>query len=896
MSQPLFVGREREISRLGALFEVCAAGQPRACLVAGEPGAGKTALVQEMLRRIAGSSEGSLIAVGECSATTGSGDAYLPFREILATLAGENGQGAEGHAPSGDRFRRLAQASGKVVLDHAPDLLNMLLPGSSLLAQAGLRIAREAGLIRGEDRDGREDSGKPGDLDRDRIFQQYTELLSALGRQHPVVLVVEDLHWADASSVALFFHLARHLRERRVLLLGTYRPNDVALGRGGERHPLEPVLNELKRYFGEVVIDLESSGAEERRAFVDSFLDAEPNRFGETFRAALFRHTDGNPLFTVELLRSLKERGDVVQDGSGHWTEGPSLDWRALPARVEGVIAERLDRLDDPLREAVRVASVGGLEFFAQVVAAIQGLDERTLLKQLSQELDRRHRLVQEGTVRRLGRRLLSQYRFTHVLFQRYLYEELSAGERMLLHGQTAEQLEEIYQDRLDEIAVDLAHHYDQAGDVEKAIHFLTLSGERAVHLGAYHEALSHFDRAQQLLQSLPDSHASRRAELRLALRRCTVLQSIRGWASAEVEMAWYQAQELRPETGDSPEAAQILFGMAWFRLIRGDLAASLEMAMACLDFGERTSRPDAQVAAYVALAHTLFWCGDLGASQESVNQVLTLHDATAGRAHLVDYGQDPRVVVLTLSAWIAWLEGYPDLALGICEELVEHGEEAAHPTSLAYGLMAACWIHQNRREPEAVRIRADSLVKMAEEHGLHPYRGLGFLFRGWSMAELGDAGGIEEIRRGLRIWGEAGGGLTRTFGCILLAEAYRRHGRLSQALAAIEEGLAQARQRGEAVYEAELYRLRGEIFLGPPERDEERGEADLRQAVALARSRGQTMLELRAAASLARFMEQRDLLGETYERFTEGFDTADLQDAAALLNRSRSPSISPAA
>ncbi len=221
--------------------------------------------------------------------------------------------------------------------------------------------------------------------------------------------------------------------------MGAYRPEEVAIGRDGERHPLEPVLNEFQRDFGDMTVDLRRA---ERWDFMEALLDSEPNRVGRPFREMLYRQTRGHPLFTVELLRGLQERGDVVQDSEGQWVEGPELDWETLPARVEAVIAERIGRLAQPLQAALRVASVEGEVFTAEVVAQVQAADGREVVSLLSGELDRRHRLVRAQAIERLGQQRLSRYRFRNYLFQKYLYDNLDEVERTYLHEDVGRALE----------------------------------------------------------------------------------------------------------------------------------------------------------------------------------------------------------------------------------------------------------------------------------------------------------------------------------------------------------------------------------------------------------------------------------------------------------------------
>jgi len=318
-----------------------------------------------------------------------------------------------------------------------------------------------------------------------------------------------------------------------VLVVCAYRPDEVALGRDGERHPLEKVLAEFKRSFGDVWVDLAQADQTEGRHFVDAFLDSEPNRLDDEFRSALFGHTEGHALFTVELLWAMQERGDLTHDEAGYWIPAPALDWAALPARVEAVIEERIGRLEDDLREVLSIASVEGEDFTAQVVARVQEVGERKLLRDLSQELEKRHRLVREQGEVRVGRRTLSRYRFAHALFQQYLYNGLSGGERRLLHRATAEVLEDLYEVPADAVwaqlthqwspanLAELAYHWERAGEPEKAAEYLRRSGEQLYLIGAPRDAIGLSERALVLL---PEDEESTRAAVLVGLGHAIIV------------------------------------------------------------------------------------------------------------------------------------------------------------------------------------------------------------------------------------------------------------------------------------------------------------------------------------------------------------------------------------
>jgi DNA-binding SARP family transcriptional activator len=509
---PLFVAREQELAQLEEHLEGALGGRGKVVFVTGDAGSGKTALIQEFGQRALAANPMVVIAAGHGNAHTGVGDPYLPFREVLGLLTGD----VEAQWAAGSMTREQAHRlwdtlplAVEALVEAGPDLIDTFVPGSPLLKRSmAYGPARTDLLALLQDRElyaptaGARTSG----TEQSDLFEQYTRVLQTLARQAPLVLVLDDLQWADAGAINLLFHLGRHLAGSRILVVGAYRAEEVASGRDGERHPLEPVVNELQREFGDIAVNVDQAS---RRDFVEALLDSEPNRLGLPFREMLHRQTQGHPLFTVELLRDMQERGDLVRDRKGRWVEGPALDWEILPARVEAAIAERIGRLDQPLRAALRVACVEGEEFTAEVMAEVLGSDERTMVRRLSSELDRKHRLVRAQAIERTGSRRVSRYRFRHHLFQRYLHDSLDEVERAYLHEDVGNALEELHGEQLSRIAgiaPQLAWHFQEAGIEDKAISYLLQAGERAVQMSAYQEALGHLNLGLELLMSLPDS------------------------------------------------------------------------------------------------------------------------------------------------------------------------------------------------------------------------------------------------------------------------------------------------------------------------------------------------------------------------------------------------------
>ncbi len=524
---PVFVGRECELEELDGFLQKALDGQGGLAFVIGGPGRGKTALLEAFSRRASEARADLLVVWGECSAYTGMGDPYLPFRQIMRMLTGDLESRWAARRIARREATRLWEAMPVVareVVEVGPDLIDVFVTGRGLLSRVRRAVEGSAPWIERLATYTEGERPSSSGLDQRNLFDQVEVVLAEIAERNPLVLVLDDLQWADSASISLLFHLGRRLAGRRILIVGAYRPEEVALGRGYEPHPLQPVLAELKRQYGDAWIDLGTVQDEEGRSFVESYLDSEPNRLSEGFRKALFMHTGGHPLFTIELLRDLQERGDLILDEESRWVEGRELDWSVLPARVEGVIEERIGRLEEALRETLNIASVEGEDFTAQVVARVQQVGERKLIKRLSRELEKKHRLVRAQDEARVGEHYLSRYRFTHLLFQRFLYNDLSAAERRTMHGEVGRVLEELYAGETEAITVQLAHHYAEAGETDKAIEYLQKAGDKARVSYAHEEAISHYQQALEFLKEKREFERAARTLMKLGLTFQTAL------------------------------------------------------------------------------------------------------------------------------------------------------------------------------------------------------------------------------------------------------------------------------------------------------------------------------------------------------------------------------------
>jgi predicted ATPase/tRNA A-37 threonylcarbamoyl transferase component Bud32 len=898
-AHPVFVARNLELERLSGSLETALLGKGRVISVTGDAGSGKTALLQEFCSRALESSPDLIVADGKCNAHTGVGDPYLPFIEILNLLTGDvetkytAGAISKEHAL---RLWNLLPLSVEAVLENGADLINTLIPGALLLSRAsGFSPGRTDWLTQLKKLVERK-SALPADLtlQQSNLFEQYTRVLQSLAREKPLLLVLEDLQWVDAGSANLLFHIGRQIKGSRILIIGSFRPAEIALGRDEKRHPIEPVLHEFKRDFGEIELDLEKA---EGREFVDAFLDSEPNTLDKKFRQTLFAQTKGQPLFTVELLRAMQEQGMLVKDRQGRWVEGRVFAWDKLPSRVDAVIMERISRLTEKMREVLTLASVEGQEFTAEVLARLRKEEVRELIKVLSSELEKRHHLVAAKGIRSLDKQRLSLYVFQNNLFQKYLYNGLDEVERIHLHEEVGSILEVLYGEQADEISVQLARHFQEAQIMPKALGYFANAGNRALHLSAYTEAIAHFSKALEILDSFPPFPERDQHELSFLIPLAASQQAIHGYGAPDVSLTYERMRELCQKMAESPQIIYAVYFLANFHWLRAEHATALEFTEQMMNLARKA---DDRVS--LAVTHSLhgtlsFITGELSSALEHLGQMNAYYHPDE-HSHLgFIYGQDPGIISLCSTASVLWCLGYQDQALEQSRKMIDAARRVGHPFSLAAALALDTLFHLLRRDAEALEERGKEVAALAEEKGFIFFIGVGIFKLGWVLTRQGRVEeGLAKLHHALELYRATGVRFTLTDLLGSLAEAYGMAGDVDQGLEFMAQALAEVERGGERYYEAELYRLKGELLLKKAERIdraamEKEAEDCFERSLAVARRQEAKSFELRTAISLARLLkkqgkesEAKKLVDDIYGRFTEGFDMPDLKEAKSLI------------
>jgi predicted ATPase len=625
------------------------------------------------------------------------------------------------------------------------------------------------------------------------------------------------------------------------------------------------------------------------------------HQFPEEFAALVHARTEGNPLFMVDLLRYLRERGVVARAG-GRWALVQAVpDLRQdLPESVRGMIRRKLEQLGADDGRLLAAASAQGHEFDSALVARALGLGAAEVEERL-EVLDHVHGLVRLLREYEFPDRTLTlRYGFVHGLYQSALGDALPPARRAELSLALAEALLACQAGR-DEAAGELALLFEAGHDFARAAEHYLAAGQNAARVFAHQDAVGLARRGLEALRRLPDTPGRASAELRLQMTLGLQLQLTDGFAAPEVEAAYARARDLYPRVPDAPPLFPVLWGLWLFYKARSELPNARAAAEELLALARQVDDPALVLQAHQALAVTHLCLGEPAATRVHMDEGTALYDPRKHHGHTFLYGQDPGVACLAFGAVALWLLGHPEQAERRCRQAVSLGRELSQPSTQALALHFAAMLHQFRRDAHATQEFAEAAQALSAEQGFSFWLAGGTILRGWALAAQGAREeGTALLRQGLAAWLATGSLTYQTYHLGLLAETLGESGEAAEGLSVLADALDLVRGTEEHFYEAELLRLQGELLLraaeGGPLPGEE-VEACFREAVAVACRQGAKALELRAAISLTRLYRRQDradevrpLLAEVCGCFAEGFDTPDLQEARVLLEARNPP------
>jgi DNA-binding winged helix-turn-helix (wHTH) protein/predicted ATPase len=842
------LGRDVSLNRLRECLAHALRGGRQLVFVTGEPGIGKTALVESFLERIT-ATRSVLTARGQCLEHYGAGEAYLPVLDALTRVCRSN---------DGARIVDLLR-------HHAPTWLSQM----PSLVPAGERESLRRDTL---------------GATRERMLREIADALDALTSDTPLVLVLEDLHWSDYSTLDLISYVARRREPARLLLIGTYRPVDVILS----EHPLKGVKRELQAHGLCRELPLEYLSEQ----IVAEYLSM---RFpGQEFPALLarliHRRTEGNPLFMLNVVNYLQDQ-QVIVERDGRWQLSGSLAdvERGVPENIRQLIEKQIERLDPDEQRVLEGASVVGMECSTVAIAA--GLDaDPAWVEARCEELVRRHhfllpaRLVElpDGTI-------TPRYQFVHVLYLEVPYARIPALRRAEIHRRISQAGEAIYGDRVSEIAAELAMHFEQARVWPRAAAYLLMATENATQRFAHHDAAALARRGLDALANLPRDPERDKQELALLLLLGSSLMAVDSLADSEAEAIYLRARELSPCA--SAEQFSIVWSLGLLSYFRADMPRALGLAEQLLELATALQNSALIMEAHRALGVVQVETAEFDAGLKHLEESDRLYRATRQHPHILRTAYDTFVVSQVYAARALWSQGFPDQALRRAKDGLQAAEQHSHAESRVIATYCVSHLHQLRREPTATRDLAERLIAVAEEYGLELWKSFGVICRGWSMADQGDIdAGIEQMRRGLTFSETTGAKLWRPHWQGLLAAALAKAGQLDEALVVIGVAIAASHTTGERYSQPELYRIKGDVLIAKGG-DPREAVACLDEALTIARRQRSNAWELRVLTSMARLASTprehtrvRKMMHDVLGRFSEGLDTTDVTEARALI------------
>jgi len=846
------VGREEQRALLWRGYSRVKDGRGLILAVTGEAGIGKTSLLEDFLAELPSSGERPVIGRGRCSQRLAGDEPYLPILEALESLL---------HPHAGPGFASVMKAT-------APTWYGLVSQDSAITSSSG--EPREAAPA----------------TSQERMKREFSALCQELSRTQPLIIFIDDLHWADISTIDMLNYVAGRFSNTRLLALGSYRPSDMAL-RG---NPFLGIRNDLESrgLFQEIALPFLATKDVQRYLA----LEFPHHHFPADFASVIHSKTEGSPLFMADLVRYLRDTGGIVEV-NGTWATARDLPDtpRDLPASVRGMIQRKIEQVEERDRKLLMVASVQGHEFDSSVIAEALEMDPAEVEERLD-ILERVHVFVRRGEESEFPDRSLTlNYQFVHVLYQNALFDSLQPTRRATLSGRVARALVARHGNQVASVAARVAVLFEAARDFSTCAQYFYIASARSAELFAFREALSLAERGLEAASALPEGPARKQQEVVLQMMKGIALRSTSGWATPQIEGVFTRARQLCQEMDDPPELIPVLWATTLFLLIRGDLIACRERGDELMRQAERSGVQSYRMAANHLAGVVREFIGDMVESSRLLERCRELHNPSEGRINAATYGQDPGTLGRAMSARPLWALGYPDRAIQRATETLAIARAQKMPTVIAFALVVIHGIHLYRGEAVEALAVGEELKALCREYELPQEAAWSKGFQGYALYLLGrHSEGIEVLKASLAEQKAISAGLVRSAFLALLADALRQSGHVEEGLLAVKEGLAHAELNSEGGYIAELHRVRGELLLAGG--DAEAAEASLREAMDYAARQQTRSFEIRTATALAKLLlaqgrrdEARGILAPVYNWFTEGHDTADLVNARTVLS-----------
>jgi len=870
-----FAGRHAELEKFKGSYSSIEDVGATLNVIRGQPGIGKTSLLEAFSAQITIDKNKPIVAMARCDSVA---RAKTPFH-VLAQLLPKvlDSRNADKDVQQEQLIGQICRVSSGLLKGFAPDILNLVLPGSSKI------VEETAKIINASKQDSTDEIIAELFENQDEQITKLASLIADVSKIRPIVLVVDDAHLADPMSINVLFRLLnKHSDARVMLLLG------VRLSYNRVRVKEDTcALDELLSFNKTIDCNLDKLPEPERVTFVNDLLSLMPNTLGDDFRQQLFKLTDGHPLLMKELLFGLASNKSLICKPDGIWHAESNIAWQQAPLNIHDALVHRMKILAPAEQEILRVASAFDGEINSFIISEFLQHSNWDILRILTRTLTDELAIIRETRAFRIGDKMVVGFRFREPLFREYIYQTLGMGEKLYIHDAIASGYQSIFGDDVTQVSSELAWHLAMAGRAKESVAIYQDSAQRAVKVGALSEALIHIESGLNEIDNLDWSEEKDISELNLHLLKIRVLKAREGWSSSTLKHSNERAAELAQRCGKAIEIESVLLGQWSSSLTRSDLNLSYDTAQLILKNAEETNDLQSLIVGYSTISNSLFWLGQITQSFQFSEKALAIYSDDLGDEIVSRHGFDVIVIAEMFSVWSAFILGKYD-RLHVLKEIVKKRVNNSHPFSAVISQMTLCWQSSHEGNIEQTIIEANSLKAIADKNEFVSYQGLADIFLGWAYGMSHDTRqeGLALLSKGEKVWHETSGAMTTTYRNILRSLIFFESRQYNSLQRNISKTKAFMCNTDERAYESLLLIIEGDM-LSLRKQDAHNAIQAYKKSISIARARQEKTFEVLALLKLAKMFPSNDI-NETHVGLKNLVHELDGQHGIELINEAK--------
>lgn len=800
------IGREAEYKLLTEKFELACDGHSQFLFINGEAGWGKSILIDNFCDQY---KDKAVIAIGRCLIAREESEPYFPFLDLLTSLS--EAYADEAAADTQEKVASYGKVFAKAILENGSDLIGTLIPAYSNVINTIKKVEKYVGKVN-EDLEKAQQKNKniANGIDTSQLQFQYSKVLESVSEKYPLILIIDSLQWADISSIDLLFYLTQKLKKSRILFIYSLNYRELLSLESDSCQLLKRTINELRLEDSYHWIDMKLSDPDARFRLLKSILLSETNSYTDDFIQTMFKNTDGNPLFTFELMQQLKERGDVYAE-KGIWKNKTKVAWDMLPRNVEGIIEAKISKLSAELKTLLTISSVEGYSFSGPLVARMEGLNDRDLVSLIVDKLIKTYGLVVEDQPqqsKKMG--VVRRYRFISKIYQQYIYRNIPATERMILHGRIAETLEELSGELGMSMDYQLAHHYCKAKNEQKAAQYFHSAAKSAMRVGAYKTAI---DSLKKTIASLPEKppktlvNFACQARVDLAI----AIKIVKGWGDKHTHEAYKDCIQFAEKNSCQNLILPVVYGIWGYHIFKNDIKRAYSTSQRLLQLSTNSRDKVSYAKGTIAMANSCYWNGRIEESQQFLHDFYNDFEFSMQEEAIEKFGNNPLVSAYMFSALNYTHMGDFTSALGYLDRTLSLVNTCHDKFSEAIALTTLSWVYCLMEDNELSQKYAEQLENLAKDYDISLYLIYAYLFKGSSQFRLGmpDKAALS-FKQSEEMSEQMEQGIMGSVRTLMEFELLLEQSRYQEILRRSNHWTQQCEECGEYAYIMEFYRYKG--------------------------------------------------------------------------------------